>query len=57
MGGPEDGEAGGFVAAAGLDPDEAVLDDVDAADAVPAGEGVGGEEELEAVGGGARGCD
>ena len=42
MGGAEAGEAGGFVAAAGFEADEAVFDDVDAADAVAAGDGVGG---------------
>ena len=50
VGGAEDGEAGRLVAAAGFDADEAVLDDVDAADAVAAGEGVGGEEEFHRVG-------
>ena len=46
----QDREAGGLVAAARFDADEAVLDDVDAADAVFAGEGVGGEEEFGGVG-------
>lgn len=41
----EDGEAGRFVAAAGFEADEAVFDDVDAADAVGAAEGVCGEED------------
>lgn len=56
MRGPQDGEAWGFVAAAGFDPDEAVLHDVDAADSVAAGEGVGGKEDFEAARDGARGC-
>jgi len=37
----QEGEAGGFVVAAVFEADEAVLDDVNAADAVFTGEGVG----------------
>ena len=51
---PEDGQPWRLVAPPRLDPDESVLDDVDAADAVTTGESIGGEEELQrAVGGGA----
>lgn len=50
----EDREARGLVAASGFDADESVLDDVDSADAVLAGEGVGREEELGGVGLGSR---
>ncbi len=45
MGGTQDGGTGRLVAAARLDADEAVLDNVDAADAVLASELVEGEEE------------
>ena len=48
----EERQAGGFVAAAGLEADEPVFDNIDAADAVAAGDGVGGEEELQRVGDG-----
>ena len=53
MGRPEDGETWGFVAASGFNADEAVFDNVDAADSMTAGEGIGGKEELKAVGRGA----
>jgi len=46
----EAGEAGSFVAAARFEADETVFDDIDAADAVAAGDGVGGEEEVDGVG-------
>ncbi len=49
VGGEQDGAAGGFVDAAGLHADEAVLDDVHAADAVAAAEQV--EDAHDAVGG------
>ena len=51
--GPQDGEAGRLIAASGFDADEAVLDNVDAANAVLAGQSIDSEEELERVG---RGC-
>lgn len=50
VGDAEDGAAGGFVAAAGLDADETVFDNVDTADAVFAAELVEVEEEFEGVG-------
>lgn len=50
MGGAQAGETGGLVAAAGLDTDETVLDDIDTANTVTAGNGVSGEEELDGVG-------
>jgi len=53
VGGPQARQSRRLVAAARLEADEAVLDDVDAADAVAAGEGVGGEEEVDRVGDGA----
>ena len=52
--GPQTREPGRFVAAARFEADEAVFDDVDAADAVAAREGVDGEEEVERVGDGLR---
>ena len=50
MGGAQACESGRFVAAAGFESDEAVFDNVDAADAVAASDGVDGEEEVERVG-------
>jgi len=50
VGGTENGTAGGFVAAAGFDADEAVFDNVDTADTVFAAELVEVEEEFEGVG-------
>ena len=50
--GTYDGHGGRVVAAAGLDADVAVLNDVDAADAVELADGVERDEELEAVGDG-----
>lgn len=50
MGRSQAGETRGLVAAAGLDTDETVLDDVDTANTVTAGNGVSGEEELDGVG-------
>ncbi|KAI3485125.1 hypothetical protein L1887_51562 [Cichorium endivia] len=50
MGGTQDGGTGRLVAAARLDADEAVLDNVDAADAVLASELVEGEEDVDGVG-------
>ena len=52
VGGAQARQAGRLVAAARLEADEAVLDNVDAADAVAASEGVGGEEEVDGVGDG-----
>lgn len=49
VGGEEDGAAGGFIDSTGFHADEAVLDDVDAADAVGAAKGV--EDAHDAVGG------
>ena len=48
---PEDRESWGFVAATRFDADKAVLDDINPTDAVSAGKGVRGEEELESAGG------
>lgn len=48
--------SGGFVAPTGLDADEAVLDDVDASNAVFTSEGVESEEDLDAVGVGLIAC-
>ena len=48
--GAEHGKTGGLVAATGLEADETVLDNVDTADTVPAGNGVGSEEELDGLG-------
>ena len=56
VGGPQARQPGRFVAAAGLHADEAVFDDVDAADAVAAGDGVDGQEEVERVRDGFRGA-
>ena len=56
MRGPQAGEPGRLIAAAGFEADEAVFDNVDAADAVAAGDGVNGEEEVERVGDGFRGA-
>ena len=50
--GAEACQAGRLVTAAGFEADEAVFDNVDAADAVAAGDGVGGEEEVDGVGDG-----
>jgi hypothetical protein len=50
--GAQGGETGGLVAATGLDTDETVLDDVDTANTVAAGNGVSGQEELDGVGDG-----
>jgi hypothetical protein len=50
VGGAQAGETGGLVAAAGLDTDETVLDDIDTANAVTAGNGVSSKEELDRVG-------
>lgn len=50
MGEAENGHGGGVVAAAGLEADEAVLDDVDAADAVGEAKLVEEGEELDRVG-------
>ena len=50
VGDAEDGRGGGLVAAAGLDADETVLDDVDTADAVLARERVEREEHVDGVG-------
>jgi hypothetical protein len=44
------GETGGLVAATGLDANETVLDNVDTANTVTAGNGVSSEEELDGVG-------
>lgn len=49
MGGAQAGETGGLVTAAGLDADETVLDDIDTANTVTAGNSVSGEEELDGV--------
>jgi len=49
VGSAEDGGSGRLVAAAGLDTNEPVLDDVDTADTVLAAKGVEGEENLDAV--------
>jgi hypothetical protein len=48
--GAEHGKTRGLVAAAGLEADETVLNDVDTADTVLAGNGVGSEEELDGLG-------
>lgn len=53
--GAEDGQAGSLVAATGLDANEAVLDNVDTADTVLTGNGVGSEEEIHGLGVGAGG--
>lgn len=50
MGRAQAGKTGGLVAAAGLDTDETVLDDINTTNTVAAGNGVGGEEELDRVG-------
>lgn len=47
MRGPENGEPWSFIAAARFDADESVLNDIDPADAMLAGQRVRGEEELE----------
>lgn len=52
MSGTQDGQTGSLVAAAGLETDEAVLNNVDAADTVTAADGVGGEKEFDWVGDG-----
>lgn len=57
MRGPEDGESRGFVAAARFDADEAVLDNINPADAMSAGKSIRGEEELEGASGGLGGSD
>lgn len=46
MGRSEDSKTWGLIAPSGLDTDEPVLDNVDTANTVPTGNGVGGEEEL-----------
>lgn len=51
MRGPEDGESWGFITATRFDADEAVLDDVNPADAVSAGQSVRSEEEVKGAGG------
>lgn len=51
MRGPEDGQAWGFIAAARFDADEAVLDDINPADAVSAGKIVCGKEDLKSAAG------
>ena len=48
--GAKHGKTRGLVAAAGLEADETVFDNVDTADTVPAGNGVGSEEELDGLG-------
>ena len=50
MGRAQASKTGGLVAAAGLDTDETVLDDIDTTNTVAAGNGVSGEEELDGVG-------
>lgn len=50
VGAAEHGETGSLVAATRLQADEAVLDDVDTADTVLAGDDVGSEEEFDGVG-------
>ena len=52
MGCADEGASRGLVDTPGLDPDEAVLDDVDAADAISTRDFVGEEENLEGGGGG-----
>lgn len=52
MSGAQGSETGGLVAATGLDTDETVLNDVNTANTVTAGNGVGGQEELNGVGDG-----
>lgn len=47
--GAQAGETGGLVAATGLDADETVLDDVDTANTVTAGNSVGSKEEVDGV--------
>ena len=58
MGLAEEGTAGRLVDASGFDPDEAILDDVDATDGVGSADLVGVHEEFQWVGlrggGGAR---
>ena len=46
VGRSEDSETWGLIASPGLDTDEPVFNNVDTANTVPAGNGVGGEEEL-----------
>ena len=48
--GAQSGETGGFVAATGLDTDETVLNDINTANTVTAGNSVSGQEELDGVG-------
>lgn len=50
MSSAQTGQTRGLVATTRLDTDEAVLDNVDTADTVAAGDGVGGQEELDGVG-------
>ena len=57
MGEAQDGHGRGVVAATGLETDEAVLDNIDAADAVGVAELVERGEELDAVGVRLLGCD
>lgn len=52
MSGAQGSETGGLVAATRLDTDETVLNDIDTANTVTAGNGVGGQEELNGVGDG-----
>ena len=49
MGGPEDGKARCLVTAAGLDPDKAVLDNVNTTDPMATGESVGCKKYFEAT--------
>lgn len=55
MRGPEDGEPWGFIAAPRFDADEAILNDINPANAVSAGKSVCSEEELKGAGG-SLGC-
>jgi hypothetical protein len=50
MGRAEEGTAGSFVNTTGFDPDETILDDVNAANGVGTGDFVGVHEEFEWVG-------
>lgn len=52
VGAAEDGETGSLVASTGLEADKAVLDNVDTADTIAAGNGVSFQEELKGLGDG-----